>query len=91
MYAIKINKTGRYICHCDKCWYETSGTNPLYVFSQDEARKVANQMKEHYVYSLTIEGQDGTTENVYHLATERPQVIEAAPAKKSLRKITVKR
>lgn len=57
LYSIKINKTGRYVKYCDEHWYETS-SEELRLFTKDEAEKIREQMKNHYVYALTI--SDGT-------------------------------
>lgn len=56
-YYIKIDRTGRYVKRCDDCWYETSEL-PLATFSKEEAVEIAQRLKKHYVYEVTI--SDGT-------------------------------
>ena len=53
LYAIKINKTGRYVKYCDDCWYETDSAE-LRLFTKTQAENIAQQMKKHYVYSVTV-------------------------------------
>lgn len=55
LYPIKINKTGRYIVHCDENWYETDSV-PAMKFTKQECDSIVKQLKNHYVYSVTIEG-----------------------------------
>lgn len=93
MFAVKIIKSGRYIQYCDNCWYETFGAEPLYTFTLERAHEIVNQMKNHYVYQMSIEGEDGSVENINFLSKGNPmtQTAEQPVAKKSLRKITVRR
>ena len=58
LYSIQIAKSGRYIKRCDEHWYETSET-PLYLFTQEEVRVVAKQLKNHYIYQVVAEAEDG--------------------------------
>lgn len=53
LYSIKIDKSGRYICHCDDCWYETCEFEFRF-FTKEEALKIREQLRKHYVYSVTI-------------------------------------
>lgn len=62
MYAVKISSSGKFICYCDNCWYETSGTTPIYLFSKERANEIAQQMRNHYVYKVEIISEDGTVE-----------------------------
>ena len=92
-YAVKITKSGSYISYCDKCWYETAGKEPLYLYSHDRALEIAEQMKSHYTYNLTIVGEDGSTEIINHLCKKNPMVEPETQTtvKKCLTKIRVKR
>lgn len=83
MYAIKINKTHRYISYCDECWYETSEV-PIYVYTKDQALAIAEQMKNHYVYSVTISDREGNSEIVG--TNPMKETVKAAPAAKSFRR-----
>ena len=60
MFAVRINGKIRYVSYCDECWYETT-ENPIYIFTEQEARKIAQQMKSHYVYDISVIAEDGTT------------------------------
>lgn len=83
MYAIKINKSGSYIIFCDEHWYETSGKEPIYTFTLEEAHAVVERMRSHYVYHLTIEGKDGSVEDINFLAPKaNPMVNEVGTEKK---------
>lgn len=55
LYPIKINKTGRYLTHCDEHWYETDSV-PAMKFTEQECHALVKQLKNHYVYDVTIEG-----------------------------------
>ena len=57
MYSVKIKATGKYVRHCDDCWYETS-SDELRLYTKEEAEAVAKKMRKHYVY--TVEISDGT-------------------------------
>lgn len=67
-YGIKISKSGRYITYCDKCWYETN-KGPIFLFTKDQAKAIAEQMRNHYVYEVDIVGEDGTEEHVGRIKT----------------------
>lgn len=89
LYAIKINKTNRYITYCDKCWYETTA-NPIYLFTKEQAEEIVNTMRNHYVYVSTIISEDGKeviTKNF--LVKENPMTATTAP-KKSILKFKVR-
>lgn len=60
-YSIKINKTSRYIDWVDDCWYETFH-EPLYRFTREQCDDIFKLLNGHYVYEVTLEAQDGTTE-----------------------------
>ena len=63
LYSIKIDKTGRYVKYCDDCWYETC-EEEFRFFTKEEAEKIRKQMKNHYVYKVTISnGVDTLTED----------------------------
>ena len=94
MYAVKIVKTGRYINWFNAQWYDTTA-NDTPKFTYDEAKKVTEQMKNHYCYDMDIVGEDGSIENVCHLKSlRRAKAIKRAmqkqaeqPATKSLFKV----
>lgn len=55
LYPIKLNKSGRYLSHCDEHWYETTDT-PTAMFDENRCRDYVRQLRNHYVYDVTIEG-----------------------------------
>ena len=61
LYSVKVSATGRYIIHCDDCWYETSAAE-MRVFTKDRAEEIAKQMRNHYVYKVTISNGEETYE-----------------------------
>ena len=61
LYSVRINKTGRYVRYCDDCWYETDDS-PMLRYSRERAEEIAKQMRNHYVYDVTISnGVDAIT------------------------------
>lgn len=80
-YTIEINKSGKYIGHCDECWYE-SVNEPLYVFTKEEVETVTNQMKQHYQYKFTVIGNDGSIDIINFLSKGNPMKTEETPKKK---------
>lgn len=89
MYAIRITKTNRYITYCDDCWYEASAT-PIYMFTKEQAEKIANTMKNHYVYEMEIFNAEGDSFIINHLRKKTNPMVEAT-TKKSLFKISTKK
>lgn len=79
-YAIKIEKTNRYISYCDKCWYETSDT-PLYLYDYEKAKEVTEQMRNHYQYKFAIMGKDGSIEIINFLSKGNPMKAEESKKK----------
>lgn len=61
MYAIKINRSGRFIQWVNDRWYETD-KEPSYIFSREECDKLFAQLRKHYVYDITIVDADGNEE-----------------------------
>lgn len=61
LYTVKINSTGRFIAWCNECWYETS-PEKIFNYTHEQAVSVANQMRNHYTYEVTLVGQDGSEE-----------------------------
>lgn len=59
LYSVKINASGRYVRHCDDCWYETENTE-LRLFTREQAERIRKQLRNHYVYSVTISNGDET-------------------------------
>jgi len=55
VYPIRINKTGRYVKYCDDNWYETS-SEPTMKYTEERCNQIVKQLKNHYVYDVTIEG-----------------------------------
>lgn len=90
LYAIKINKTNRYISYCDKCWYETAGTEPVYLFTKERAEEIVNTMRNHYVYVTTIVSQDGKEIIPKNFLTKGNPMIEVSTPKKSILKFKVR-
>ncbi len=94
-YSVRVNRkdgSHKYIQWCDECWYETTVISEP-KFSYPEAKRICEQMKNHYQYSLTIICEDGTTEEVRHLSSAR-KLLEKftasdAPVKKSLFKLNM--
>ena len=52
MYAIRIDKTGRYIEWCNDHWYGTR-KEPLYLFDREECTTIANYLKNNPQHTLT--------------------------------------
>lgn len=59
LYSVKVTATGRYIKHCDECWYETCG-GELRLYTKEQAEAIAKQMRNHYVYKVTISNGEET-------------------------------
>lgn len=59
LYSVKINASGRYVRHCDDCWYETENTE-LRLFTREQAERIRKQLRNHYVYSVTISNGEET-------------------------------
>lgn len=78
MYAIKINKTGRYLLWCDDNWYETS-SYASYRFTQEQADIIRKQLKKHYVYYVTLEAE--ATEEKPKTAKTETTVAKKSPFK----------
>lgn len=71
LYSVKINNSGRYVRHCDDCWYETENTE-LRLFTREQAERIRKQLRNHYVYSVTISNGEET------IADESPMKKKAA-------------
>ena len=61
LYSIKINSSGRYVRYCDDCWYETCESEFPF-FKKEQALKIREQLRKHYVYSVTISNGEETLE-----------------------------
>lgn len=85
MYAIRINKSKRYVTYCDECWYDATD-EPVHIFEHEQAVKIVNQMRNHYVYNCTIIDKDGKEENFNFL---KPQ-IKTEEKPKSISKIRIR-
>jgi hypothetical protein len=59
LYSVKINNSGRYVRYCDDCWYETESVE-LRLFTKERAEQIRQQLRNHYVYSVTISNGDET-------------------------------
>lgn len=89
LYCIKIVKSGRYITYCDDCWYEAA-KEPIYIFTEEEAREIAKKMKNHYVYQVDIIGSDNS--RIFLNEKKNPMVEETKPAeRKNIFKLSTKR
>ena len=77
LYSIRIDKGGRYVRYCDDCWYEATDTE-LRLFTKEEAEKIAAQMKNHYVYSVTISNGDETLLAESPLREKKAQTVSTA-------------
>ena len=75
LYSIRIDKTGRYVTYCDKCWYET-GEDELRIFTKEQCERIKAQMKNHYVYKLTI--SDGEEIILQDLPKVQPASFETS-------------
>ena len=89
LYAIKINKTGRYIQNCDSNWYETTG-GPLYLWTKSEANAIAKQMRSHYVYDVTITNGTETYRHTLKDGNEQEKPVTVKPVMKKNFKIKIK-
>lgn len=71
MYAIRIDKTGRYIEWCNCHWYGTK-KEPLYIFDRGECTVIAKYLKDYnYVYNITLVDEDGKEENLNALGNRK--------------------
>lgn len=71
MYAIRIDKTGRYIEWCNDHWYGTR-KEPLYLFDREECTTIANYLKDYnYVYNITLVDEDGKEEKLNALGNRK--------------------
>ena len=82
LYSIRIDKGGRYVRYCDDCWYEATDTE-LRLFTKEEAEKIAAQMKNHYVYSVTISNGNET----FTIGRNSKKPIDMAPATSAPKKM----
>ena len=86
LYSVKVTATGRYITHCDECWYETCG-GELRLYTKEQAEAIAKQMRNHYVYKVTISNGEETYEVS---AFTKPSMAKPA-APKSIAKFNLNR
>lgn len=82
LYSIRIDKGGRYVRYCDDCWYEATDTE-LRLFTKEEAEKIAAQMKNHYVYSVTISNGKET----FTIGRNSKKPIDMAPVTSTPKKV----
>lgn len=73
MYAIKVNNTNRFIEWCSNCWYGTTNEE-MHLFTKEQADEIAEQLKDHYVYSVTLIDEDGNEE--LKSAFAKPAIVE---------------
>lgn len=68
-------KDGRYVQFCNDCWYDGL-PYPLYMFTLEEAHRIAVQMKKHYCYVIEIIGEDGVVaEKINWIKTPKPATV----------------
>lgn len=68
-------KDGRYVQFCNDCWYD-GFPYPLYIFTLEEAHRIAEQMKKHYCYVIEIIGEDGVVaEKINWIKTPKPSTV----------------
>ena len=68
-------KDGRYVQFCNYCWYDGL-PYPLYMFTLEEAHRIAEQMKKHYCYVIEIIGEDGVVaEKINWIKTPKPATV----------------
>lgn len=68
-------KDGRYVQFCNDCWYDGL-PYPLYMFTLEEAHRIAEQMKKHYCYVIEIIGEDGVVaEKINWIKTPKPATV----------------
>lgn len=68
-------KDGRYVQFCNDCWYD-GFPYPLYMFTLEEAHRIAEQMKKHYCYVIEIIGEDGVVaEKINWIKTPKPATV----------------
>ena len=63
MFAIKIEKTGRYIDWFNECWYTTT-KEPVFLFDEEDAKKSIDTLSKHYINTIIVVGKDGNEERV---------------------------
>lgn len=92
-YSIQNAKTGNYITHCDKCWFETS-KHEAFIFTKEDVERVAKQLSKHYLYELVIRSNTGETHHFNALKDKnvfKEVKTISAPVKKSLYKFSFKK
>ena len=77
LYSIKIDKSGRYIRHCDEHWYETCEFEFRF-FTKEQALKIREQLRKHYVYSVTISNGKEVIPTESPLKEKKAQPVTAA-------------
>ena len=86
LYSVKVTATGRYIIHCDDCWYETSAAE-MRIYSKERAEEIAKQMRHHYVYKVTISNGEET----YEVSAFQNPMAKKPVAPKSIAKFNLNR
>lgn len=95
MYALKVlfkGGTEKYVLWCDEHWYDVTG-DPTPRFSQVEVYRIANMMKEHYVYKMDVISEKGHVDHLNFLWRARHRVPRdnMPPQRKSIYNMVVKR
>ena len=75
LYSIKIDKGGRYIRYCDDCWYETCESEFRF-FTKEQALRIREQLRNHYVYSVTISNGEETIPTESPVKKQKPVEAE---------------
>lgn len=58
-YSVRLTGSDRHIKWCNDCWYETEST-PNFQFTREGALKIAEKLKKHYQYKVTLVPEDPT-------------------------------
>lgn len=62
LYSIKVAPT-KYVTYCEGNILEASDS-PLYTFTREDCDKVAEKLKERYIYDVILLGNDGAKERI---------------------------
>jgi len=79
-YSVKITSSGRHILWCDRNWFETTG-EPVYIYTEEEAKAVVKQLKKHYIFNATIISETGLETKVMDVPTPVKKEVTEHPLK----------
>jgi len=94
-YALKLlfkGGTEKYVLWCDEHWYDVT-VDPTPRFTQAEVYKMANMMKDHYVYKMDVISETGAVDHLNFLWRARHKIArdDTPPQRKSIYKMVLKK